>query len=343
MMGVLQSLSVQELLSNLPPVLSWKTLALVLAVINIKNLPFVWHIRILHHLVSNIRWKSDYPHFPRGNPIANHSGQPTHPAFATYGITSRAPILETDYNFHKSNSTYFSDLDIARTALATRLYTPGSTIVSKELDEELLAASQREGKPAPTRKAIYIALGSVFCSFKREIKPFERYEIESRLVAWDQKWMYILTFFLRPAKTKGGKRTLLASALSKYVIKKGRLTVSPERVMRASGFLPLRPEGVEVSAETPGTSSGVGTPAGEGLAAMASGVDGSLVREVLKLEDGVSTTPRETLEAERKTNVESWDADEWPWERIEQERLRGLKLVEGFANTDALLHEEYER
>lgn len=38
-MGFLEFLNLQELLSSLPPVLSWKTLALVLAVINVKNLP----------------------------------------------------------------------------------------------------------------------------------------------------------------------------------------------------------------------------------------------------------------------------------------------------------------
>ncbi|KAA8651886.1 hypothetical protein EYZ11_009909 [Aspergillus tanneri] len=333
--------SIYELLSSLLPVFSWKTLALVLALINLKNLPFVWHLRILHHLVSNIRWKPEYPHFPKGHPIVSHTGKPTHPVFVPYGITSRAPILETDYNFHKSNSTYFSDLDVARTALATRLYSPGSSIVSKELDAEFLAASRREGKPAPPRKSIYIALGSVYCAFKREIKPFERYEIESKLIAWDQKWMYILTFFLRPAPRKGGKRTLFATALSKYVIKKGRLTVPPERVMRASGFLPPRPEGSDAatSTEMPGTS-GAGTPASEGITAMAS-VDGSLVREVLKLED--ESTARDTLEAERKANADSWDATEWPWERIEQERLRGLKVVEGYASMDAILLDEWEQ
>lgn len=30
--------------SSMPSLMSWKALALVLAVINLKNLPFVWHV-----------------------------------------------------------------------------------------------------------------------------------------------------------------------------------------------------------------------------------------------------------------------------------------------------------
>lgn len=216
--------------------------------------------------------------------------------------------------------------------------------MSKELDAELLKASQRDGTEPPKRKGIYVALGSVYCSFKREIKPFELYEMETKVIAWDQKWMYVMTFFFRPVSRKGGEKTLFATALSKYVVKKGRLTVPPERVLRASGFLPPRPEGSaapEVTASN--EASGVGTPVnGEGLAASASGVDGSLVREVLKLREEDMPEPK-SLEAEKKSNSASWDSNEWTWERIEQERLRGLKVIEGYSTMDAKLYEEWQR
>ncbi|KAK6816040.1 hypothetical protein RU639_009070 [Aspergillus parasiticus] len=332
--------TIRDLLLGVSSIMTWKTLALVLAVINLKNLPLVWHLRILHHLWWNIRRKPGDPHFPRGKALVTHTGKPTHPVFVPYAITSRTPILETDYNFHKSNSTYFSDLDISRTALVTRLYTPGLRVVSKELDVELGEAARREGKKPPAHKNMYVALGSVFCSFKREIKPFELYEIETKVIAWDQKWMYVLSFFLRPAKA-GGKRTLFATAVSKYVVKKGRLTVPPERVLRASGFLPERPEGdVLVVPDSSVEGSGVGTPAGEGITATA-GVDGALVREVLKVAE--SDIPETKLEEEKKANAESWSTGEWTWEMIEEERRRGLEVVEGYINMDVKLHDEWER
>lgn len=180
----------------------------------------------------------------------------------------------------------------------------------------------------------------MFCSFKREIKPFELYEIQSKLIAWDQKWAYIISFFLRPASRKGGQKTLLATAVSKYVVKKGRLTIAPERLLHASGFLPARPEGQAQADST--DVSGIGTPAsGDGITAE-SGVDGSLVREVLKLDDD-KIPGRATLEAQKRVNSDSWDADDWTWERIEQERRRGLSVVEGYSSLDAKIHDEWKQ
>lgn len=294
-------------------------------------------LRLFYHCVTNVRLKPHAPFFPKGKLITTTDGKPTHPAFVPYGISTRTPIFETDYNLHKSNSTYFTDLDVARTALVSRLYSPGVGIVSKELDAEF-----KNGSRVGTGKSISIVLGSVFCSFKREIKPFELFEIQSKLIAWDQKWAYIISFFLRPGSKKtGGQKTLLATAVSKYVVKKGRLTIAPERLLCASGFLPPRPEGVSALAADSASVSGTGTPASaEGITAE-SGVDGSLVREVLRLNDD-QIGSRETLEEQKKTNSDSWNAGEWTWETIEQERRRGLEVVEGYSSLDAKIHDEWK-
>ncbi|KAL4873683.1 hypothetical protein BDV12DRAFT_192127 [Aspergillus spectabilis] len=321
---------------------SWRTLALLLAILNLKTLPFMWHARLLRHFLVNIRWRPDYPFFPKGKTLTTSAGKPTHPVFASMSIKTRTPILETDYNLHKSNSTYFSDLDVSRTALVTRLYSPGVGLTSKELDKEFAEAARKEGKPVPARKSILIVLGSVFCSFRREIKPYAQYEVESRVLAWDQKWMYVLSFFFKPAGNKDGERVLYATAVSKYVVKKGRLTIAPERVLRKSGFLPERPDGSVLPSaglEESTDVSGMGTPAG--ITAAASEIDGSVVREVLKLQDGDIPEVKE-LEAERKVNEGSWDEKEWGWERVEEERARGMKVLEGFIHLDAKLLGEWE-
>ncbi|PYH46336.1 acyl-CoA thioesterase [Aspergillus saccharolyticus JOP 1030-1] len=338
-----------EFISSL---LTWKALALLLALINLKNLPLVWHARLLHHLYRNLRRSPRDPHHP---PSTHPLPHPTHPIFLPLTITSRTPILETDYNFHKSNSTYFSDLDIARTALATRIFTPGSRIVNRDLDAELASSvtspSTSGAKDSPqngSKLRLYIAVGSVFCSFKREIKPFERYEITSRLIAWDEKWVYIVSYFVRPGKGGNGKKAkgkMLASALGKYVVKKGRVTVPPERVLRASGFLPERPDGAEFElvgeSVTPGESGSE-----EGITATAtataSGVDTEVVKEViLNGGDGDGDGDAEKEEQRRRNVRLSWNEEDWPWERIEEERLRGLRVVEGYAGLDAKLFEEW--
>ncbi|KAJ5826746.1 hypothetical protein N7447_003509 [Penicillium robsamsonii] len=334
----------REILAGVVSLASWRNLALLLAVINLKSLPFVWHFRLLYHFFGNLRLKPSVPLLPKGRVIVDSRGKPTHPLFVPCMVTSRTPLLETDYNLHKSNSTYFTDLDVSRTALVSRIFSPGVGNVSKELDQEFLVASKKEGKPAPRRKPILIVLGSVYCTFKREIKPYELYEMHSKVLSWDAKWLYVLTCFMRPARHSGGEKVILAVGVSKYVVKKGRLTVPPARILRASGFLPAPPPESEAktaladvdSAE----ASGVDTPGnGEGITATGA-VDGSLAREVLKMNDD-QIPAQETLDEQQKENTDSWNVEEWTWERIEQERLRGLEVVAGYTNVDAKLFDEW--
>ncbi|KAJ5097319.1 hypothetical protein N7456_008040 [Penicillium angulare] len=328
--------NMRDLTAAATALVTWRNFALLLALINLKALPLGWHFRVLYHFIANVRLKPTARFFPKGRAIVDAHGNPTHPVFVPCSVYSRTPLLETDYNLHKSNSTYFSDLDISRAALVTRLFSPGIGLISKELDQEFLEASVKEGKKAPRRLPVMVVLGSVYCTFKREIKPYEKYEMQSRIISWDKKWTYILTAFLRPAKKAGGEKTLLATALSKYVVKKGRLTVSPERILRTGGFLPERPE--ESQLESSVETSAIGTPAsGEGITA--TGVDGSLVREVLKISED-QIPDRETLEEKKKVNSDSWNPEEWPWERIEQERLRGIDVVLPFINMDGRLEHE---
>lgn len=111
------------------------------------------------------------------------------------------------------------------------------------------------------------ALGAVSCSFKRELKPYEPYELWTKVLSWDEKWIYIITHFVRKGAVKPRKYTLypqqnhgseeikrrgsdssvhsienneavVATALSKCVFKQGRRTVSPAYMLRESGLLP---------------------------------------------------------------------------------------------------------
>jgi hypothetical protein len=114
------------------------------------------------------------------------------------------------------------------------------------------------------------ALGAVSCSFKRELKPYESYELWTRILTWDEKWIYIVTHFVRKGAVMPRKYTLypqqnsrsqddlkrrdsdssvsnvesndaiVATALSKCVFKQGRRTISPAYMMRESGLLPIK-------------------------------------------------------------------------------------------------------
>jgi hypothetical protein len=235
-------------------------------------------------------------------------------------------LYESDYNFHKSNSTYFSDLDITRSHLVCCLLQPGIEKLHYNLREKLVLDKDGNG----VKGRFGIMLGSVMCSFKREIGMYEGFEMWSRLLCWDRKWIYVVTHFVKKGSVrprsyilkdgswfgKKGKgyrtvngekgedvdeKAIFASAISKYVVKLGRLTVHPEVVLGASGLLPSKPGGWATMSD----SSGESTPD----------------LEVVETND-------EVLEGE------------WDWRRIEAENHKGLKYVEHFAALDGL-HNEF--
>lgn len=49
-------------------------------------------------------------------------------------------------------------------------------------------------------------LGGTGAVFKRAVMPYERYEVESRVVSWDGKWIYVLSQFLKKGDRKGEGR-----------------------------------------------------------------------------------------------------------------------------------------
>jgi hypothetical protein len=252
---------------------------------------------------------------------------------------SRSPLLECDYNFHKSNSTYFTDLDVSRSHLVTALLR--QSVRDLVLNPRLIVGP--DGKPSKGSWAVM--LGAVQCSFKREIKPYEGYEMWTRLLCWDRKWIYTVTHFVAkgavkpdgvtlddgsaqskfwwPKGRKGsGKKdmfsdengavitsgipskAIFATSIAKYVAKIGRLTIHPEVMLGMSGLLPPRPGGWA-------TMSGEADPV-----------------------VGVATVNPPELETSANEPTEEWD-----WKRVEAENKRGLEYAEHFAKLDDLAEE----
>lgn len=198
-----------------------------------------------------------------------------------------------------------------------------------------------------------IMLGGVNCNFRKEIKPYEGFEIWTRLLSWDQKWFYGICHFVKKGAVKPtgymlqpwrkGKKddkersqkmangdaskaaphpAIFASGIAKYVFKKGRLTIPPERVFRAAGLLPPKPE----NQDSPPISMTPNTDA--------TSVDAEVV--------GVAETLTPDNAGEiMAASLTAKDGDrEWTWERVEEERLRGLKIAQMFNGLD-ILNEEF--
>ncbi|OAP61526.1 hypothetical protein AYL99_03729 [Fonsecaea erecta] len=370
----------------MPPLsslLSWRTLAILFTLINLKSLPLAWHVRLFYRMFTN--WYTE-ARVRRSIKSQSEVSDSVHPLFEPVSIFSRSPLLETDYNLHKSNSTYFVDLDESRTVLMTKLLVPGL----KQGDKDL----EREGH----KGRLSVILGSVHTSFHREIKPYERYEVRSRILAWDNKWIVVGSWFIRPASSRKGKQeVLLASALSKYVVKKGRFTVSPERCFATAGWLPRKPENCSTGSEKTREIS-AWSSSSEGSEPTTSPLqDAPLITttDTEKQSASVSTsakpssepslipTPQEgplaapipepatlrstdTIVDKLETVAEKTGATvsssstapdlapltgasdkavggEWDWHRIEMERIRGLQVAQNWLALDKELMHEFVR
>ncbi|KAF2202750.1 hypothetical protein GQ43DRAFT_462118 [Delitschia confertaspora ATCC 74209] len=274
----------------------WRLFAVLLLLGNLKNLPFVWHFRFFCAFFYHLYFQP--------TPI------PPHSLFQPIVSTTRAPIMECDYNCHKSNSTYFSDLDISRTHLFTAIF---GRVIKKNLSwfgKAKSPAGESGGK-------MYTALGGVSCFFKREIRPYQKYEMWTRILCWDRKWIYMVTHLVKPGVAKPPKYTLqprkasksqkeiteeqriklknavYCTAISRYVIKRGRITVPSEEALLEAEMLPPKPEGWVYKGD----------------------VGSEIVDDVAPA---------------------SFPESEWNWDVIEAERRRGLRFAEAFAHQEGL-------
>ncbi|KAL2844351.1 hypothetical protein BJY01DRAFT_263985 [Aspergillus pseudoustus] len=247
--------SLPEIIASINP---WKVATIVLLALNVKCLPFVWHYRIFNPLLRAawLRFRS-----PPQPVVASGTKIPR--VFLLSITNTYAPLFECDYNLHKSNSTYFTDLDASRSYLLSCLCYDGLVTIDREL-----AAEGKTGMLAAI-------IGSVTTSFKKEIRIFEEYEVWSRILTWDRKWLYIVTHFVQKGSSKttgylnaqsmrltsntsiqeskhsSSPPVIFATSVSKYVFKKGRLTIPPERLLRASGLLGQTKRGQEKGLSEP--------------------------------------------------------------------------------------------
>jgi hypothetical protein len=110
--------------------------------------------------------------------------------------------------------------------------------------------------------------GSSFV-FHKAIRPRQKYEICTRVLSWDEKWLHLISHFVKKGSCKAkylsdqkgcqldaelsggdcadwhgfGQReedqsAVFATCMAKMVFKKGRKTISPERFLVDCGLLP---------------------------------------------------------------------------------------------------------
>ncbi|RDL38702.1 uncharacterized protein BP5553_03042 [Venustampulla echinocandica] len=225
--------------------------------LNLKSLPFFWHLRIISAFTQHR--STSFNHNPSDTlNLSKHLHTPL--LFRPLITTTRCSILEIDYVLHKSNSTYLTDLDISRVHLLLALFKNG------------IANLQKNEYAAGKKKTVMPVLGGVSVSFRRAIPPLQKYDVVTRVLCWDEKWIYVVSWFVKAGYMGGTKKkkekesygssnggsaniagkqentessrpifpkNVYATSLAKYVIKAGSVTVKPESLIVAGGLLPV--------------------------------------------------------------------------------------------------------
>jgi len=79
-----------------------------------------------------------------------------------------------------------------------------------------------------------VANGGVYMQFKKSLRPFQRYQIRSRLFYWDEKWLYVQHKFMV------GKE-VYAVGVGKAVVKDNHKTIQPSDALKLCGWGQLKP------------------------------------------------------------------------------------------------------
>lgn len=360
----------RKMLEFLTALFTLRNVILLFCVLNIKTLPMVWELRLIYRSWQS--WLDKRGVARRLEQAATKTAEEdasalpisTHPLFAPLTISTTTPLLEIDHNLHKSNSTYFSDLDESRTALMVRLLS-STKFSPTELDGEGIKGRFK------------VILGSVHTTFLKEIKPYERYSVRSRILGWDRKWIVIGSVFVRPKNATDRKRekkeaerraritgkseaaaqvtdrgeVLFATALSKYVVKKGRFTVPPERCWKSAGWFPAKGAG-----ETPPLgldSSTIATPDTEPVNGVVKITEEDLRRKAQETAARAVEKLEQTKQAVGEGDPDAADeacqraASRWSWSDIEAERSRGMQIADNWFRLDGdlkgLWEDDHER
>ena len=95
--------------------------------------------------------------------------------------TIRLMVLpnDLDLNGHINNGRYLTLADLGRTDYTLRA--------------GLLKALWKRRAPA--------VVGDALAKFRRDLKVFERFDLETRLAGWDDKWVYFEQRFIRAGRT----------------------------------------------------------------------------------------------------------------------------------------------
>jgi acyl-CoA thioesterase FadM len=133
------------------------------------------------------------------------------------GMTSlRFHVLpnDLDLNLHMNNGRYLTIMDIGRTDFVIR------TGIFKNI-----------------MKGGYIpVLASANIRYRVQLEPFRAYDLQSRIVCWDEKWFFMEQRFVIVKGKKAGEIAAIAIVKGAFYDKKNRKTVPTAHQLHAVGY-----------------------------------------------------------------------------------------------------------
>lgn len=188
-----------------------------------KTLPFAYVIRFYLKVFKYIVLQKPMFNKIRVNTFGVNSPKEV---FRWIDYDTYVSPLEIDMFLHKSNSTYFADLDIARTKMVCIIF---QTLFCNYYDN---VSGEFRGKSL--KNLPFIPVATVQSTFKHELTVFQRFTIKSRVLSWDGKWLFILSKFVTK---KNGNERVNCISVTKYVFKKkGRITIIPQEMLKECGL-----------------------------------------------------------------------------------------------------------
>ncbi|MGA8657122.1 MAG: acyl-CoA thioesterase [Chthoniobacterales bacterium] len=125
-------------------------------------------------------------------------------------------VLPSDLDLlgHMNNGKYLTVLDICRLDLMTR------------------SGLWRES----TKRRWYPVVAAQTIQFRRSLYPFEKFQVNTEVVGWDEKY-----FFIRHQLAAGNKLVALAFVAARF-LGPNSARVSPQQILETLKQTPMRPE-----------------------------------------------------------------------------------------------------
>ena len=132
----------------------------------------------------------------------------------TSEVTLRVCPNDLDLNLHMNNGRYFTIMDLGRIDLMIR------TGVARWM-------WRRRWQPV---------VASETMRFPRALRPFQRYRLKTRVLCWDERWIFLEQRF----ETMEG--TLAALGIVKAIIRAEQRTMRPKEALKVMGMLRRSPQ-----------------------------------------------------------------------------------------------------